>query len=189
MIRGCGYSTSKPRYPDTSTSALAWMIAAMATSPVMLSGAGVGFGFRWITRLPLLVKISTQHSYSENDAAVVNAEWGIHTICAPEEGGNHPISGDQAMANGRPESTAFMAAANGARCIWPWTPPRLTSAPWNSPPSSAGDSPILPELLDQIPEVEEIGTVTADGAYDTRRCHTAIIDRQATQSSQSAKTG
>lgn len=31
----------------------------------------------------------------------------------------------------------------------------------------------------QIPEVEEIGTETADGAYDTRRCHTAIIDRQA----------
>ena len=38
----------------------------------------------------------------------------------------------------------------------------------------------LPELLDQIPEGQEIGTVTADGAYDTRRCHTAIIDRQAT---------
>ena len=34
-------------------------------------------------------------------------------------------------------------------------------------PSSDGDSPV-------------IGTVTADGAYDTRRCHTAIIDRQAT---------
>jgi len=34
--------------------------------------------------------------------------------------------------------------------------------------------------LDQIPEDEEIGTVTADGAYDTRRCHTAIVDRQAT---------
>ena len=47
-------------------------------------------------------------------------------------------------------------------------------------PSSDGDSPVLPELLDQIPEGEEIGTVTADGAYDTRRCHTAIIDRQAT---------
>lgn len=47
-------------------------------------------------------------------------------------------------------------------------------------PSRDGDSPILPELLDQIPEDEEIGTVTADGAYDTRRCHTAIIDRQAT---------
>ena len=39
---------------------------------------------------------------------------------------------------------------------------------------------MLPELLDQIPEGEEIGTVTADGAYDTRRCHTAIIDHQAT---------
>lgn len=47
-------------------------------------------------------------------------------------------------------------------------------------PSSDGDSPVLPDLLDQIPEGKEIGTVTADGAYDTRRCHTAIIDRQAT---------
>jgi hypothetical protein len=47
-------------------------------------------------------------------------------------------------------------------------------------PSSDGDSPVLPELLDQIPECEQIGSVTADGAYDTRPCHTAIIDRQAT---------
>ena len=39
---------------------------------------------------------------------------------------------------------------------------------------------MLPELLDQIHEGEEIGTVTADGAYDTRRCHTAINDRHAT---------
>jgi hypothetical protein len=46
-------------------------------------------------------------------------------------------------------------------------------------PSSDGDSPVLPELLAQIPEGEDIGTVTADGAYDTRRCHAAIIDRQA----------
>lgn len=35
-------------------------------------------------------------------------------------------------------------------------------------------------LAVQIPEGEEIGTVTADGAYATRRCHTAILDRQAT---------
>ncbi len=47
-------------------------------------------------------------------------------------------------------------------------------------PSSNGDSPDLPELLDQIPEGEEIGTVIADGAYDTRRCHIAIINREAT---------
>ncbi len=46
--------------------------------------------------------------------------------------------------------------------------------------SDDGDSPVLPELLDQIPEGEQIGTVTGDGAYDTRRCHTAIIERQAT---------
>ena len=45
--------------------------------------------------------------------------------------------------------------------------------------SSDGDSPVLPDLLDQIPEGEDIGTVTADGAYDTRRCHIAIINRQA----------
>uniref|UniRef100_UPI0026186F3E transposase n=1 Tax=uncultured Jannaschia sp. TaxID=293347 RepID=UPI0026186F3E len=33
--------------------------------------------------------------------------------------------------------------------------------------------------LTQIPPEETIGTVTADGAYDTRRCHGAIIDRGA----------
>lgn len=47
-------------------------------------------------------------------------------------------------------------------------------------PSRDGDSPVLPELLGQIPQDEDIGTVTADGAYDTRRCHTAIIGREAT---------
>ncbi len=39
---------------------------------------------------------------------------------------------------------------------------------------------MLPDLLGQIPEAEQIGTVTADRAYDTRRGHTAIIGRQAT---------
>lgn len=33
---------------------------------------------------------------------------------------------------------------------------------------------MLPELLDQIPLDQEIGSVTADGAYDTRKCHDAI---------------
>ena len=47
-------------------------------------------------------------------------------------------------------------------------------------PSRDGDSPILPELLGQIPQDEDIGTVAADGAYDTRRCHAAIIEREAT---------
>ena len=46
--------------------------------------------------------------------------------------------------------------------------------------SRDGDSPVLPDLLDQIPPAEQIGTVTGDGAFDTRRCHTAILDRGGT---------
>lgn len=57
------------------------------------------------------------------------------------------------------------------------------------PPTRDGDSPFLPDLLDQIPEDEEIGTVTVDGGYDTRRCHNAIIDRQATPIIQIRKMG
>ena len=45
--------------------------------------------------------------------------------------------------------------------------------------SRDGDSPVLPDLLGQAPEDDEIGTVTADGAYDTRRCHAAIAARGA----------
>ncbi|WP_435170913.1 IS5 family transposase [Falsirhodobacter sp. 1013] len=46
--------------------------------------------------------------------------------------------------------------------------------------SREGDSPVLPDLLDQIPADEQVGTVTGDGAFDTRRCHTAIVDRGGT---------
>ncbi len=46
--------------------------------------------------------------------------------------------------------------------------------------SRVGDGPMLPKLLEQIPAEEPIGTVTADGAYDTRTCHAAIAARQAT---------
>jgi len=45
--------------------------------------------------------------------------------------------------------------------------------------SGIGDAPMLPDLLDQIPPEQEIGSVTADGAYDTRKCHDAIADRRA----------
>jgi hypothetical protein len=37
--------------------------------------------------------------------------------------------------------------------------------------SDVGDAPMLPELLSQIPPDQEIASVTADGAYDTRKCH------------------
>lgn len=45
--------------------------------------------------------------------------------------------------------------------------------------SGIGDAPILPDLLGQIPPDQEIGSVTADGAYDTRKCHDDIADRGA----------
>jgi hypothetical protein len=45
--------------------------------------------------------------------------------------------------------------------------------------SDIGDAPMLPELLDQIPPDQEIATVTADGAFDTRKCHEAIAARGA----------
>ena len=47
-------------------------------------------------------------------------------------------------------------------------------------PSREGDSPVLPALLAQIPPNQTIGTVTADGAYDTRTCHSAIAERGGT---------
>ena len=46
--------------------------------------------------------------------------------------------------------------------------------------SREGDSPVLPDLLAQIPPDQAIGTVTGDGAYDTRTCHSAIAGRGAT---------
>ena len=45
--------------------------------------------------------------------------------------------------------------------------------------SHIGDAPILPDLLQQIPADQEIGSATADGACDTRKCHDAIADRGA----------
>jgi hypothetical protein len=45
--------------------------------------------------------------------------------------------------------------------------------------SDVGDAPMLPELLDQIPPSQEIASVTADGAFDTRKCHDAIAARGA----------
>ena len=45
--------------------------------------------------------------------------------------------------------------------------------------SNVGDAPMLPDLLEQIPPDQEIASVTADGAYDTRRCHNVIAARGA----------
>ena len=45
--------------------------------------------------------------------------------------------------------------------------------------SSIGDAPMLPDLLSQITPDEDIGSVTAESAYDTRKCHDAIAARNA----------
>jgi len=45
--------------------------------------------------------------------------------------------------------------------------------------NAIGDAPVLPELLAQIPEDEQISHVGGDGAYDTRKCHAAIAARGA----------
>ena len=65
------------------------------------------------------------------------------------------------------------------------TPPSQTPSPISRHSSieitgsHIGDAPVLPDLLSQIPAGEEIGSVTADGAHDTRKCHDAIADRGA----------
>ena len=56
---------------------------------------------------------------------------------------------------------------------------RLEIRPVEVTGSHIGDAPILPDLLDQIPQDQEIASVKADGAYDTRKCHDAIADRGA----------
>ena len=45
--------------------------------------------------------------------------------------------------------------------------------------NSVGDAPMLPEPLRQIPPDEPIASVSADGAYDTKACHAAIVARAA----------
>ena len=43
--------------------------------------------------------------------------------------------------------------------------------------SDVGDASLLPELFGQVPPDQEIASVTADGAYDTRSCLDAIAER------------
>lgn len=56
--------------------------------------------------------------------------------------------------------------------------------------SDKGDSPVLPRLLAQIPVDEQIGTVTGDGAFDTKRDAMARSSSAAAQRSYAAaRTG
>jgi hypothetical protein len=97
-------------------------------------------------------------------------------------GSSEPASGIKFLGDGE-----WQARKHGVQGLRQWRKVHLAMDTATSDiraveftPSSDGDSPVLPELLDQIPGGEQIGTVTADGTDDTRRCHTAIINRQAT---------
>ena len=48
-----------------------------------------------------------------------------------------------------------------------------------APPVRANRRGMLPELLDHKPPDQQIAGVTADGAFDTRKCHDAIAPRGA----------
>lgn len=80
----------------------------------------------------------------------------------------------------------WQARKHGVQGRRPWRKVHLAMDPATShiravefTPSRDGDSPVSPDLLDQFPKNEEIGSVTADGAYDTRRCHIAILEHDA----------
>ncbi|MCP8630935.1 IS5 family transposase, partial [Acinetobacter baumannii] len=45
--------------------------------------------------------------------------------------------------------------------------------------NNVSDSQVLGDLLDQIPQDEQIDSVYTDGAYDTKQCRQVISDRQA----------
>ena len=45
--------------------------------------------------------------------------------------------------------------------------------------NNLSDSQVLGDLLDQIPQDEQIDPIYTDGAYDTKQCRQVIADRQA----------
>lgn len=45
--------------------------------------------------------------------------------------------------------------------------------------NNVSDSQVLGDLLDQMPQDEQIDSVDTDGAYDTKQCCQVIADRQA----------
>jgi hypothetical protein len=86
-------------------------------------------------------------------------------------------------ASGTPASTAAPSAAFGARFTYlarqGIDEETLEVRAVEVTTNNIGDAPMLPELLNQIPPDQDIGSVTADGAYDTRKCHEAIAARDA----------
>jgi hypothetical protein len=99
-------------------------------------------------------------------------------------------SSSRATGKGRSAGTAPVAGASIARSAWPWTRSPATPGRWHSPQAgkvtthSSGKQSrdCFLVLLIAGPAGSDPGwwtdcTVSGDGAFDTRRCHTAVLDR------------
>src|SRR6056297_1643566 len=74
---------------------------------------------------------------------------------------------------------AAQNAVSGARSTSASMNRRWRSAPSRSPEATSVTRPCCPSCSASMGADVEIGSVTADGAYDTRRCHDAVADRGA----------
>jgi len=68
---------------------------------------------------------------------------------------------------------------SGVRASIPLTHASMCERAVEVTSSNIEDAPVLPELLTQIPSDQDIGSVTANRAYDTCKCHEAIAARDA----------
>ena len=95
--------------------------------------------------------------------------------------------GNALSASGRPQTAGLAqdrsrideGEADQKRPRWGVFPANLEVRAVEITGSHIGVAPVLPDLLGQIAADERIGSVTAAGAYDTRKCHDAIADRGA----------
>jgi hypothetical protein len=97
--------------------------------------------------------------------------------CLPDDGASTVVPSDGFGARSTVGSTRVRRIRKRSGGPFPRRTPEIRAAEFTT--SDAGDAPMLPELLDQIPPDQEIATVTADGAFDTRKCHDAIATRGA----------
>ena len=130
---------------------------------------------------------SAKHQTANPTAQSNRLRWTAPASSSSAMAPSHGLPANHCrVTNGRRASRVFRVVAShcptgdclgnrprgGARCIWPWTWPLQTSGRWRLPPAATATAPVLPELLDQIPEGEEIGTVTARPPRSSRSART-----------------
>jgi len=95
--------------------------------------------------------------------------------CLPDDGASMVVqsagSGARSTSIARQPNGTFAERGIDGKFLEIWAAEFTTN--------DVGDAPMLPELLDQLPSDQEIASGTADGAFDTRKCHDAIAARGA----------